>query len=236
MNIFGNVDDSLVKDKDTSGSFVLDTGIYTATVKSHYLIQNVKNAVEAHLTLDIKGGDHNFTIAVTWDGDGKHSAPIVKDFKTKKGDTYKKVKPGYITLNSLTKIALGKSVKESTQTKKMVEVTNWETKTKENKPAFVIDGLDGKTVNVGIIRKQYASQSSGKIKDTNAIDKIYNTNNQTISEIENNAPSTYADKFMKEKAGKIFDVYGRNEVTPSAVEKPDDAPVAEEESESGMPF
>ena len=127
-------------------------------------------------------------------------------------------------------------MKESTQTKKMVEVTNWETKTKENKPAFVIDGLDGKTVNVGIIRKQYESQSSGKIKDTNAIDKIYNTNNQTISEIENNAPSTYADKFMKEKAGKIFDIYGRNEVTPSAVEKPDDAPVAEEESESGMPF
>lgn len=219
MNIFGNVDDSLVKDKDNSGSFVLNTGIYKATVKSHYLTNNAKNAVEAHLTLDINGGDHNFTIALTWDGDNSKIGSIVKDFKTKQGGVFKKVKPGYVTLNSLTKITMGKSLKEVSQVKKMVEVQNWETKNKEKKQAYVIEGLDGVKFNVGIIRKQYESQSSGKIKDTNAIDKIYNENNQTLSEIENNAPSTYAEKFMSEKEGKIFDVYGRNEVTPVVTEQ-----------------
>lgn len=220
MNIFGNVDDSLVKDKDNSGSFVLNTGIYKATVKSHYLTNNAKNAVEAHLTLDING-DHNFTIALTWDGDNSKIGSIVKDFKTKQGGVFKKVKPGYVTLNSLTKITMGKSLKEVSQVKKMVEVQNWETKNKEKKQAYVIEGLDGVKFNVGIIHKQYESQASGKLKDTNAIDKIYNENNQTLSEIENNAPSTYAEKFMSEKAGKIFDVYGRNEVTPVVTEKSD---------------
>ena len=219
MNIFSNVDDSLVKDKDNSGSFVLNTGIYKATVKSHYLTNNAKNAVEAHLTLDINGGDHNFTIALTWDGDNSKIGSIVKDFKTKQGGVFKKVKPGYVTLNSLTKITMGKSLKEVSQVKKMVEVQNWETKNKEKKQAYVIEGLDGVKFNVGIIHKQYESQSTNKIKDTNAIDKIYNENNQTLSEIENNAPSTYADKFMSEKAGKIFDVYGRNEVTPVVAEQ-----------------
>lgn len=219
MNIFSNIDDSLVKDKDNSGSFVLNTGIYKATVKSHYLTNNAKNAVEAHLTLDINGGDHNFTIALTWDGDNSKIGSIVKDFKTKQGGVFKKVKPGYVTLNSLTKITMGKSLKEVSQVKKMVEVQNWETKNKEKKQAYVIEGLDGVKFNVGIIHKQYESQSTNKIKDTNAIDKIYNENNQTLSEIENNAPSTYADKFMSEKAGKIFDVYGRNEVTPVVAEQ-----------------
>lgn len=219
MNIFGNVDDSLVKDKDNSGSFVLNTGIYKATVKSHYLTNNAKNAVEAHLTLDINGGDHNFTIALTWDGDNSKIGSIVKDFKTKQGGVFKKVKPGYVTLNSLTKITMGKSLKEVSQVKKMVEVQNWETKNKEKKQAYVIEGLDGVKFNVGIIHKQYESQASGKLKDTNAIDKIYNENNQTLSEIENNSSSTYADKFMSEKAGKIFDVYGRNEVTPVVAEQ-----------------
>ena len=214
MNIFGNVDDSLVKDKDNAGYSILSTGIYKATVKSHYLINNAKNAVEAHLTLDINGGDHNFTIALTWDGDKSKTGSIVKDFKTKQGGVFKKVKPGYVTLNSLTKITMGKSLKEVSQVKKMVEVQNWETKNKEKKPALVIDGLDGVKFNVGIIHKQYESQASGKLKDTNAIDKIYNENNQTLSEIENNADSIYAEKFMSEKAGKIFDVYGKNEVTP----------------------
>lgn len=221
MNIFGNVDDSLVKDKDNAGYSVLSTGIYKATVKSHYLINNAKNAVEAHLTLDINGGDHNFTIVLTWDGDNSKTGSIVKDFKTKQGGVFKKVKPGYVTLNSLTKITMGKSLKEVSQVKKMVEVQNWETKNKEKKPALVIDGLDGVKFNVGIIHKQYESQASGKLKDTNAIDKIYNENNQTLSEIENNAPSTYAEKFMSEKAGKIFDVYGRNEVVPVSAEKSD---------------
>lgn len=219
MNIFGNVDDSLVKDKDNSGSFVLNTGIYKATVKSHYLTNNAKNAVEAHLTLDINGGDHNFTIALTWDGDNSKIGSIVKDFKTKQGGVFKKVKPGYVTLNSLTKITMGKSLKEVSQVKKMVEVQNWETKNKEKKQAYVIEGLDGVKFNVGIIHKQYESQASGKLKDTNAIDKIYNENNQTLSEIESNAPSIYAEKFMSEKAGKIFDVYGRNEVTPVVTEQ-----------------
>ena len=219
MNIFGNVDDSLVKDKDNSGSFVLNTGIYKATVKSHYLTNNAKNAVEAHLTLDINGGDHNFTIALTWDGDNSKIGSIVKDFKTKQGGVFKKVKPGYVTLNSLTKITMGKSLKEVSQVKKMVEVQNWETKNKEKKQAYVIEGLDGVKFNVGIIHKQYESQATNKIKDTNAIDKIYNENNQTLSEIENNAPSTYADKFMSEKADKIFDIYGRNEVTPVVAEQ-----------------
>lgn len=221
MNIFGNVDDSLVKDKDNAGYSVLSTGIYKATVKSHYLINNAKNAVEAHLTLDINGGDHNFTIVLTWDGDNSKTGSIVKDFKTKQGGVFKKVKPGYVTLNSLTKITMGKSLKEVSQVKKMVEVQNWETKNKEKKPALVIDGLDGVKFNVGIIHKQYESQASGKLKDTNAIDKIYNENNQTLSEIENNAPSAYAEKFMSEKAGKIFDVYGRNEVTPIVTEQSD---------------
>lgn len=219
MNIFGNVDDSLVKDKDNSGSFVLNTGIYKAIVKSHYLTNNAKNAVEAHLTLDINGGDHNFTIALTWDGDNSKIGSIVKDFKTKQGGVFKKVKPGYVTLNSLTKITMGKSLKEVSQVKKMVEVQNWETKNKEKKQAYVIEGLDGVKFNVGIIHKQYESQASGKLKDTNAIDKIYNENNQTLSEIENNAPSMYAEKFISEKAGKIFDVYGRNEVTPVVTEQ-----------------
>lgn len=221
MNIFNNVDDSLVKDRDNSGSFVLNTGIYKATVKSHYLTNNAKNAVEAHLTLDINGGDHNFTIALTWDGDNSKIGSIVKDFKTKQGGVFKKVKPGYVTLNSLTKITMGKSLKEVSQVKKMVEVQNWETKNKEKKQAYVIEGLDGVKFNVGIIHKQYESQASGKLKNTNAIDKIYNENNQTLSEIENNAPSTYAEKFMSEKAGKIFDVYGRNEVTPVVAEQSD---------------
>ena len=210
MNIFGNVDDSLVKDKDNSGSFVLNTGIYKATVKSHYLTNNAKNAVEAHLTLDINGGDHNFTIALTWDGDNSKIGSIVKDFKTKQGGVFKKVKPGYVTLNSLTKITMGKSLKEVSQVKKMVEVQNWETKNKEQKQAYVI---------VGIIHKQYESQTNHKIKDTNTIDKIYNENNQTLSEIENNSNSTYAERFMSEKAGKIFDVYGKNEVTPVVAEQ-----------------
>lgn len=221
MNIFGNVDDSLVKDKDNSGSFVLNTGIYKATVKSHYLINNARNAVEAHLTLDINGGDHNFTIVLTWDGDNSKTGSIVKDFKTKQGGVFKKVKPGYVTLNSLTKITMGKSLKEVSQVKKMVEVQNWETKNKEKKPALIIDGLDGVKFNVGIIHKQYESQTSGKLKDTNAIDKIYNENNQTLSEIENNSNSVYAERFISEKAGKIFDVYGRTEVTPVSAEKPD---------------
>lgn len=221
MNIFGNVDDSLVKDRDNSGSFVLNTGIYKATVKSHYLINNARNAVEAHLTLDINGGDHNFTIVLTWDGDNSKTGSIVKDFKTKQGGVFKKVKPGYVTLNSLTKITMGKSLKEVSQVKKMVEVQNWETKNKEKKPALVIDGLDGVKFNVGIIHKQYESQASGKLKDTNAIDKIYNENNQTLSEIENNSNSVYAERFISEKAGKIFDVYGRNEVTPVVTEKSD---------------
>lgn len=221
MNIFGNVDDSLVKDKDNAGYSVLSTGIYKATVKSHYLINNAKNAVEAHLTLDINGGDHNFTIVLTWDGDNSKTGSIVKDFKTKQGGVFKKVKPGYVTLNSLTKITMGKSLKEVSQVKKMVEVQNWETKNKEKKPALVIDGLDGVKFNVGIIHKQYESQASGKVKDTNAIDKIYNENNQTLSEIENNSNSIYAERFISEKAGKIFDVYGRNEVTPVSAEKPD---------------
>ena len=219
MNIFGNVDDSLVKDKDNSGSFVLNTGIYKATVKSHYLTNNAKNAVEAHLTLDINGGDHNFTIALTWDGDNSKIGSIVKDFKTKQGGVFKKVKPGYVTLNSLTKITMGKSLKEVSQVKKMVEVQNWETKNKEKKQAYVIGGLDGVKFNVGIIHKQYESQTNHKIKDTNTIDKIYNENNQTLSEIENNSNSTYAERFMSEKAGKIFDVYGKNEVTPVVAEQ-----------------
>lgn len=219
MNIFNNVDDSLVKDKDNAGYSILSTGIYKATVKSHYLTNNAKNAVEAHLTLDINGGDHNFTIALTWDGDNSKIGSIVKDFKTKQGGVFKKVKPGYVTLNSLTKITMGKSLKEVSQVKKMVEVQNWETKNKEKKQAYVIEGLDGVKFNVGIIHKQYESQASGKIKDTNAIDKIYNENNQTLSEIENNSNSVYAEKFMSEKAGKIFDVYGRNEVTPVVAEQ-----------------
>lgn len=221
MNIFGNVDDSLVKDRDNAGYSILSTGIYKATVKSHYLINNAKNAVEAHLTLDINGGDHNFTVAVTWDGDNSKIGSIVKDFKTKQGGVFKKVKPGYVTLNSLTKITMGKSLKEVSQVKKMVEVQNWETKNKEKKQAYVIEGLDGVRFNVGIIHKQYESQASGKVKDTNAIDKIYNENNQTLSEIENNSNSIYAERFISEKANKVFDVYGRTEVTPVSAEKPD---------------
>lgn len=201
------------EEKDTLGGFkVWDSGLYPMTVKTAFLD-------------DYKGGSKNITVVLE-DADGNTyteqecvwsantKGPFYIDKKTGK----KKALIGFSKMDSLAKLLTGKSLNQSDYETKVHELYSAEAKAKVPTPRPTLVEWAGKTVYVGILKKQENKQVKGgivdgkqqyvataEIRETNEISKWFDENKCTLLEKEAGKPATFADDWEKANAGKVID-------------------------------
>lgn len=191
MSLFGNLTTAGTEATEDrlGGNFgAIDTNIYTGKIKMAYAGQSAKGA--RSVTLILAGGDY---------GDREYRETIY--ITNQKGENYyekdgKKYQlPGFIVLNHLCQVTVGKELHEMQGEDKMVNIYDPEQKKELPKSVPVLVELLGQEVSLAIVRStesqtekqgdKYVAKADGSTRDVNNIDKVFHTATQmTVHEAQ----------------------------------------------------
>lgn len=183
---------------------VLPSNIYSATVVDAFFITSSGGAQGITITLKIDGEDteYNETIYFT---SKKTKAPFYLDDKGNK-----KVLPGWIMVNDFAKLTVGEELGNCVTIEKQAKV--WENGQQVTR---VVDALDN-CVNSQILvaiqqveQNRYANHALTNEKITvNVISKfLCASDKRTISEISNNKPAEFYEKWLEANKDKVINKY-----------------------------
>lgn len=195
FNVDANVDLS-----EGTGSSLLETGLYQATVKHVYITQSKSGTGVANVILTVDNKDI------------KVEPLYISYADTKSPVRDGKVIPGFITINALSEIVTGKPFSEvvNNAQKKALMLYDFETKTDKPTEVPVVVELSGKKVGVGItkLHKHKRKEVNGKWYPTtdmfhvNEIHRFYDvTTGQTASEKKKNAEASYGKNWLEKNKG-----------------------------------
>lgn len=199
------------KDDDRlgGGSFILDSDIYDFKITQAFLQKSDKGALGVFLGFESdEGKKYRETIYITG-GDAKGNSSTY----TKDGKEY--FLPGYIQVNSLCLLTVGKELSDMEDEEKVVQVYDSTAKAEVPKKMPVMVELIGQRINVAIV-KQLVNKTEkaddgtyvdlAETRETNNISKFFREDDKlTTTEITagNTEPKFYED-WLKANKGKVI--------------------------------
>jgi hypothetical protein len=215
MNMLANLksDATIANEKDSvgGGSFVLESGIYNATVALAYITKSKGGALG--LVLNLKTEDDKEIRQTLWMTSGTEKG--CKNYYEKDGE--KHYLPGFNHANSLALLTVGKEISELDTETKVVNVYSPEAKAEVPTKVDMIMDLLGKDITVGVIKQTVdktkkneatgAYEATGETRDENEIDKLFRARDRmTTAEIRAQAEeATFAGTWEAKWAGKTKD-------------------------------
>jgi len=201
------VDDS-IEDKDTlGGSYVMNSGVYNMVIEG------------AHL--DVSKGGAKFVKLHLEDSDGNRLKQDIY-FTSKTGKTTF----GFNELNALSVLACGKTLKEvgSETASKFVPVYDFNARKDVDVEKEVIVPWIGMPIKAGITHvkeNKNAMGASGQYEKTNQMreyneaDKFFRaSDNRTTTEVKEDSPAVFIDKWKAKWDGKVNDKFDPNVKAP----------------------
>lgn len=217
MSLFGNLTtEGTEATEDRLGGYAaIDTDIYTGTIKMAYAGQSSGGA--RSVTLILAGGDY---------GSNEYRETVYitnkkgENFYIKDGKKYQL--PGFITINHLCQVTVGKELHEMQGEDKMVNVYDPDQKKEMPKSVPVLIELLGQEVSLAIVNTlelvttkdtqgNYVPKGDGSTKNTNSIEKAFHTaSKMTVHEAVNKQKDAtqvaeFWDKWVEKNKGVTRD-------------------------------
>lgn len=207
MSIFENLTtNGLEESTDTlgKGSYLLESGIYEATIKSAYAGESSGGAMSVSFIFDVNGKEHRETFYVT--------NKSKENFYVKNKKKYPL--PGFSHVDDICLITTGEHLSDQATEPKIVKVYDFVVKAEVNKEVPMLTGILGKKVALGIIKqlenKSKKNDQTGKYEPTeetrevNLVDKVFHPEAKlTVVEALENKPATFWDKWLKQNEGVV---------------------------------
>lgn len=199
------------------GRTLLDSGVYEASIKLAFMKPSKAGALGIELLFAIGDQELRETIYVT-NRNGENF--YVRDGK-------KHYLPGFITVNDMAQLGLGKQLAELDTETKLVKLYDYEQQAEVPKEVDVIGELIGVKLKLGITRvKEYKNQKGDdgnyhpidEVREYNSVHKVFDMDGFTGVERTKKAESAefieqWLDKYQNEIVDKT------KGVTPGAGEK-----------------
>lgn len=189
-------------DTDYSGKFTINTGAYPAKIRLAYLDASPKGAafVALDVMLNINGKARQYKEEIyisNREGD--------LTYKDKKTGEYKPL-PGFVTVDTLCKLAIDKPFAElDTETKK-IKIKNRKTKQDENLDKEILMDLIGSEIILGISEEEHDHWDEDKVGETqlkNCITKVFSSDELTLPEKDAKAEPKYLASWKEQNNDKV---------------------------------
>lgn len=226
MSLFSNMNTEgmeQVEDKVGGEFSVLESGIYSGTVKAAYVLPG-DGAMGINLILDLAGREYRETIYITTKNH--------ENFFINKKTGNKVPLPGFTLINDLCCLALKKPLAQIETEEKIFKIYDKDAKAELPKSVQTITELTGKDIVVGILHtKEDKTQKNaegkyvptGEFRDVNRIDKFFDAETKcTVNELSaNKTEPEFLNKWIEKNAGKVRDRTQKNASgTAGAPQKP----------------
>lgn len=210
MSLLANAKGLETKDTDFLGG-KLSTDVYLAAVKMMYIDKNERGTVFANIELVLKtaNGTRNYNETI-YMSNSKGEFTFI-DKKTNKPAPL----PGFVTVDTLCKMATGKGVNEQETARKTIEVYDSKTKGKVNAEKEVVMSMLKQKVQVAIVQEVHnknAKDASGNYVPTaetftsTTIKKVFNAEGLTQTEVDaGKSEGEFKDAWLKANKDKVFD-------------------------------
>ena len=223
MSVFGNLTTEGMEETGDvlgGGSGAFDAGIYLAKVKMLYATTSAKGAKGAVVILDINGREYRETIWMTSQAGKNYYHPKIKGSQER--DTSKKVPlPGFVTVNELAQIAVGKEINSVNFDEKKVKEYDFDLKKDKLVDASVATELQDTEILVAIkntlenktkeVNGSYVA--TNETRTVNTIEKVaHPTKRMTVSEAREKAEPAFMDAWDKKNSGKVHDKTVKSDV------------------------
>lgn len=147
-------------ERDSVGATLLESGVYGAEITMAYLQKSSGGALGAFITFKTDDGKQVRMTQYITSGNDKGNKPTYTD-----KDGNEAYLPGYLIINSLTLLAVGKELHEVEDEEKVVKLYNFEAKADVATKVQVMTELIGAKIKIGVV-KQIVSK---KVKDGNGV-------------------------------------------------------------------
>ena len=211
MSLFAAIQQSNVTTKEADvlgGARTVPTNVYPAAIKLAYLDQSASGAISVvfDFALMVNGNErsHKETIFIS----NRNKEFTYKDKQT--GEA--KPMPGFVTVDSICKAVLGKSITQLSTEKKTIKVYDFTQKAEVPVDKEVLmDLLKGRleiglmevTVDKNIKDASGAYVASGETRDQNEVSKVFSADGLTSLEVESGVTETkFKDAWIKQYADK----------------------------------
>lgn len=185
MTFFANISiDQASQEKDTLGGFsLLDSDIYTATIKHAYGSQTQKGGVNLNVEFDIDGHTHKETLFVA--NERQESF-----FTTQTGE--KKPYPSFLLAESIALLGAGKTLAQLKTEPKVINIYNYEQQKDIPTQVPMFTELLGKQVKVAILKELVNKKTkqgneyvdTAETKEVNKLDKVFSMKGDfTVAEL-----------------------------------------------------
>ena len=213
MSLLKNItsDETIANEKDSTGSYVLESDLYSVTIDLAYVTKADSGAVGlvVHAKTD-QGSMYRETLWVT-----SGTAKGCKNYyENSKGE--KQYLPGFLQANALALLTVGKELSELDTETKVVKLYSKEAKAEVPTKVEVPTELLGQEVILGIIKEtvdktEKADDGSyvptGDTRDQNVIDKVFRAEDKmTTAEVRAQADeAAYYNTWESLNKGKVKD-------------------------------
>lgn len=210
MSLLANAKGLETKDTDFLGG-KLSTDVYLAAVKMMYIDKNERGTVFANIELVLKtaNGTRNYNETI-YMSNSKGEFTFI-DKKTNKPAPL----PGFVTVDTLCKMATGKGLNEQETARKTIEVYDSKSKGKVNAEKEVVMSMLKQKVQVAIVQEVHnknAKDASGNYVPTaetftsTTIKKVFNAEGLTQTEVDaGKSEGEFKDAWLKANKDKVFD-------------------------------
>lgn len=213
MSLFANLErkSTVEKPTDSLGGFqTLKSNVYDAVIAMAYVGKSTGGAqfIEFEFKLP-EGKTHKETVYVT-SGDAKGNAfTYVRNGK----EFYL---PGYILADEICAVATEQLLSQQDSDERLVEVYDFDTKSKKQKEFPVLIDLIGKKLKLAImeVKENKKEKVGGKWVDineartSNVIDKAFNTEGLTTIELmDGETEADYMEKWLDKNKGNVKDSF-----------------------------
>ena len=210
MSLLANAKGLETKDTDFLGG-KLSTDVYLAAVKMMYIDKNERGTVFANIELVLKtaNGTRNYNETI-YMSNSKGEFTFI-DKKTNKPAPL----PGFVTVDTLCKMATGKGINEQETARKTIEVYDSKTKGKVNAEKEVVMSMLKQKVQVAIVQEVHnknAKDASGNYVPTaetftsTTIKKVFNAEGLTQTEVDaGKSEGEFKEAWLKANKDKVFD-------------------------------
>lgn len=229
MSLFSNMNtEGMEQVEDKVGGFsVLESGVYTATVKAAYVLPG-SGAMAVNLIFDLAGREYRETIYVT---NKNH-----ENFFINKKTGNKVPLPGFTIINDLCLVTLKKPLAQVEPEEKTFKIFDREANAEIPKAVPTIVEMTGCEVVLGILHtkedkttKNAAGEyvPTGEFREQNHIDKVFDAEKKcTVNELAaGKTEPDFLNKWVEKNAGKVRDRTKKMATgTAGAPQKPATAP------------
>ena len=210
MSLLANAKGLETKDTDFLGG-KLNTDVYLAAVKMMYIDKNERGTVFANIELVLKtaNGTRNYNETI-YMSNSKGEFTFI-DKKTNKPTPL----PGFVTVDTICKMATGKGLNEQETARKTIEVYDSKTKNKVNAEKEVVMSMLKQKVQVAIVQEVHnknAKDASGTYVATaetytiTTIKKVFNAEGLTQTEVDaGKSEGEFKEAWLKANKDKVFD-------------------------------